>query len=181
MYGSVVAERYASALFEVSKRRGIQDEIDAHLGLASGLFDDTTFRKLLGSPKIRIDAKMDILKRGLEGVVNPLVLTLFELLLDRKRVDYLPEISASYTRSLEESKHIGRAEVRTAVPLDAEVEKKLTEALEAITEKKILLEKVVDNSLIGGVLVRMGDRLLDSTISTRLRDMREKLLAVKVH
>lgn len=181
MYGSVVAERYASALFEVSKRQGIQDEIDGHLGIARGLFEDATFRKLLGSPKVRIEAKMDILKRGLEGVVNPLILTLFELLLDKKRVNYLPEISASYTGLLEESKNIERAEIRTAVPLDGEVEKKLTAALEGITGKRILLEKVVDNSLIGGVLVRMGDKLLDSTIPTRLGDMREELLAVKVH
>ena len=181
MYGSVVSERYASALFEVSKRQGIQDDIDAHLGLARGLFDDRTFTKLLGSPKILIDTKMGILRKGLEGVVNPLVLRLFELLLIKKRVNYLPEISTTFTGMLEESKNIARAEVRTAVPLDGEIEKELQESLEGITGKKILMEKIVDDYLIGGVLVRIGDQLFDSTIRTRLRDMREKLLAVRVH
>lgn len=181
MYGSVVAERYASALFAVSQKKGIEDDIDAHLALAKGLFDDRTFTKLLGSPKILIDSKMEILRKGLEGVVNPLVLRLFELLLIRKRVGSLPEISTSFSRLLEESKNIARAEVRTAVPLDTELENKLRESLEGITGKKILMEKVVDDKLIGGVLVRIGDELLDSTIRTRLGDMKEELLAVRVH
>jgi F-type H+-transporting ATPase subunit delta len=114
-------------------------------------------------------------------VVNPLVLRLFELLLIRKRVSYFPEISTSFTRLLEESKNIARAQVRTAVPLDAELERKLQESLEGITGKKILLEKIVDKKLIGGVHVKIGDELLDSTIRTRLRDMKEQLLAVRVH
>jgi F-type H+-transporting ATPase subunit delta len=181
MQGSVVAERYASALFEVSKKKGLQDEIDAHLALAKGLFDDRAFTRLLGSPKILIDVKMEILRKGLEGVVDPLVLRLFELLLIRKRISQLPEISTSFTRLLEESKNIVRAQVRTAVPLGAEIEKKLQESLEGITGKKILIEKVVDDNLIGGVLVKMGDQLLDSTIRTRLGDMKEALLAVRVH
>jgi len=177
----VVSERYASALFEVAKRKGVQDQIESHLGLAAALFENDMLRRLLASPKVRNEEKMRILKRGLEGVVNPLVLNLLELLLEKKRVSYFPDIRSCYTGILEESKNIARAEVRTAIPLDAEVERKLTAALEKITGKHILLEKVVDRSLIGGVLVRIGDELLDSTIRTRLEDMREELLAAKVH
>jgi F-type H+-transporting ATPase subunit delta len=181
MQSGVVADRYASALFEVSREKGIQDEIDAHLGLAKGLFEDKAFKKLMGSPKILVEAKMDILRKALGDVVNPLVLRLFELLLQKKRVGYLPEIAASFTGKIEEFKNIARAEVRTAVPLDGEIESALRESLEGITGKKILMEKIVDKSLIGGVLVRIGDQLFDSTIRTRLGDMKEKLLAVRVH
>jgi F-type H+-transporting ATPase subunit delta len=181
MHGSVVAERYASALFEVAKKKGIQEEIDGDLGLAKGLFENVKLRKFLSSPKVGVEKKMDLLRRALKGVVNPLVFNLFELLLDRERVAHLPEISSVFTSILEESKGIERAEVRTAIPMDEEIEKKLQRTLEEMIGKKVLLEKHVDSSLIGGVLVRMGDQLLDSTVRTRLRDMREELLAVKVH
>lgn len=181
MHGSVVAERYASALFEVAKRKGIEDEINEHLGLVKGLFDEPAFRKLMASPRIRIEKKMESLGRGLEGVVDPLVLSLMGLLLDRKRVEHLPEISDVFTKMLEDARGIARAKVRTAVPLDEVIEKKLTEVLQQVTGKKIFMEKSVDKSLIGGVAVRVGDRLLDSTIRTRLGEMREELLAVKVH
>jgi F-type H+-transporting ATPase subunit delta len=103
------------------------------------------------------------------------------LLLDRKRVEHLPEISSVFTQMLEEARGIARAKVRTAIPLDEEIEKKLTDVLQQITGKKIFMEKFVDKSLIGGVAVRVGDRLLDSTIRTRLREMKEELLAVRVH
>jgi F-type H+-transporting ATPase subunit delta len=181
MYGSVVAERYASALFEVAKKKGLEDEIDGHLGLVKTLFGDPNFRKLLASPKIRVERKIDSLRRGLEGVVDPLVLRLMALLLDRKRVEHLPDISTAFTRMLEAARGIARAKVYTAAPLDADLERRLTDVLENITGKKILVEKHVDGSLIGGVSVRVGDSLLDSTIRTRLREMKEELLAVKVH
>jgi len=181
MYGSVVAERYASALFAVAKRKGIEDEINKNLGLVKGLFDEPAFRKLMLSPRIRFENKMESLGRGLEGVVDPLILSLMGLLLDRKRVEHLPEISDVFTQMLEEARGIARAKVHTAVPLDEEIEKKLTEVLQQITGKKIFMEKYVDKSLIGGVEVRVGDSLLDSTIRTRLREMKERLLAVKVH
>ena len=181
MYGSVVAERYASALFEVAKRKGVEDEVDRHLGLVKDLYKEPTFRKLLASPRIRVERKMESLRRGLEGVVNPLILRLAELLLDRKRVGHLPDISDAFTRMLEDQRGIARAKVHTAVPLDAELEKSLTDVLESITGKKIFMERHVDASLIGGVAVRVGDRLLDSTIRTRLKEMKEELLAVKVH
>jgi len=169
------------ALFHVARRGGLENEIDGHLALAKSLFENPGFRKLLGSPRVRVEAKMEVLRRGLEGVVNPLILRLFELLLDRKRVEYLPDISTSFTKVLEESKGIARADVRTSIALDAETEKKLRDALEGVTGKQILMEKHVDPSLIGGVLVRIGDQLLDSTVRTRLKEMKEKLLAVKVH
>lgn len=181
MHGSVVAERYASALFEVAKRKGLQEEIEGHLGLARGLFENPNLRKFLSSPNVGIEEKMALLRSGLEGVINPLIFNLFELLLDRKRVEHLPEISSVFTSLLEESKGIERAEVRTAIPMNREMERKLQRTLEKMIGKKILLEKHVDSSLIGGVLVRMGDQLLDSTVRTRLRDLREELLAVKVH
>lgn len=181
MQGSVVAQRYASALFEVAKRKGVQEEIDAHLGLASELYEDPKVRMFLESPKVRVEEKMGVVRRALEKVVNPLVLRLLALLLERKRVSYLPEISSTFAMVLEESKGIVRAEVRTAIPLDEETERKLREALSRVTGRKILMEKHVDSSLIGGVHVRMGDKLLDSSIRTRLRDMKEGLLAVKVH
>jgi F-type H+-transporting ATPase subunit delta len=181
MYGSVVAERYASALFEVAKKKGIEDEIAGHLGLVKGLFKDVSFGKLMMSPKIRVEKKMESLRRGLEGAVDPLILSLMGLLLDRKRVQHLPEISDAYTAMLEDARGIAKAKVRTAVPLDEEIESRLTQVLESITGKKIVVEKFVDKALIGGVAVRVGDRLLDSTIRTRLGEMRERLLALKVH
>jgi F-type H+-transporting ATPase subunit delta len=181
MYGSVVAERYASALFEVAKRKSLEDEIEVHLGLVKDLFEDIAFKKLMMSPRIRVENKMESLGRGLEGVVNPLILSLMGLLLDRKRVEHLPDISDAYTLMLEDMRGIARARVRTAIPLDEEIERRLTEVLEGVTGKRILLEKSVDTKLIGGVTVRIGDNLLDSTIRTRLREIKEELLAVKVH
>ncbi len=181
MQASVVAQRYASGVFAVARQRGVEEEVEAQLGMVSGLYKDRDLRRFLMSPKVRVEEKMRILRRGLEEAVNPLVLNLLSLLLERKRVDYLPEISSTFTDLLEESKGIARAELRTAVPLDGETENRLREVLEGITGKKILLEKRVDKSLIGGVVVRMGDKLLDSSIRTRLGDMKEALLAVRVH
>jgi len=130
---------------------------------------------LLESPKIPFSEKARILSQRLEGV-TPLAMNLAYLLVARGRLRIVEDIVIEYERLVDDQRGIAHAEVATAVPLDEEEKDKVIHRLGDIVGKEIVLSARVDPSLIGGLVARVGDKLIDGSTKSRLLSLRESLI-----
>lgn len=168
-----LARRYAQAIFELDKDRIAEWQSDLEKVISLG--QDATIAAYLENPNIHFEDKARLLHERL-GDINPLILNLVYLLLTRSRLDMLPDIAAEYQRLVDSYHGIERAEVTTAIPLDDEARRNLSQKLSDITGKKVIIEpEYVDTSLIGGVIVRVAGKLLDGSTRGKLAALKKEL------
>jgi ATP synthase F1 delta subunit len=129
----------------------------------------------LESPRINFEEKGRILRQGLEGV-NPLVMNLALLVVARGRLDLVADMVLEYGQLVDEQRGIAHAEVATAVPIELEDKDKLIRYLSDLVGLKIVLTERVDPSIIGGLVARVGDKIIDGSTRSRLLALRESLL-----
>lgn len=173
-----VARRYAAALFEQAEKSGTLTGAAEEMALAAEtVAQNGALRALLGQPLVTEERKKLALRNAFGDRVSPAVLAFLDLLVDKRRINLLPEVQREFARRVLEYRKIARAQAVTAVPLTPEQTTALERSLEARTGKDILLETDVDPAVMGGVLVRIGDTVLDGTVRGNLERLREQLLA----
>jgi F-type H+-transporting ATPase subunit delta len=168
------ARRYAQAVFDIAREKKELDKWQSDLNKVAALSGDATVLALLEDPKVPFEAKAKLLSGNL-GDIEPLALNLVYLLVARGRLGMLGDIAYEYQLLLDSYRGIERAEVTTAVALDAQDITELEERLGAMVGKKVVVEARVDSSLIGGVVARVGGKLLDGSTITKLMAMRKAL------
>jgi len=168
------ARRYAQAVFDIAREKKELDRWQSDLDRVAALGTDATVMALLAHPKVRFEDKAKILSERLKDI-NPLALNLVSLLVTRGRLGMIGDIAGEYRRLLDGYHGIERAEVTTAVALDDKDKEKLAEQLGAVVGKKVVLETKVDESLIGGIVARVGGRLLDGSVLSQLTAMKKTL------
>ena len=168
------ARRYAQAVFNIAREKKELDRWQADLNKVAGLGADATVMALLENPKVPFAAKAKLLSENL-GDINPLALNLVYLLMTRGRLSMIGDIAYEYQRLLDSYHGLERAEVTTAIALDDEDKKKLAGQLGVVVGKKIVVETRVDKSLIGGIVARVGGKLLDGSTISKLTAMRKAL------
>jgi F-type H+-transporting ATPase subunit delta len=176
-----VAARYTRALYIITERRG--DTVAALEDLKSVrdlLSPGSAVSAFLASPQVRQPDKHALLASALEGRTLRSVAIFADLLLRKKRLDLLAIISHEFEAMVERKQGIRRAHVVSAVALDEADRARLLAALERTTHSKIKLTSEVDASLLGGALVRMGDRVVDRTVRTLLEAIDYQLHQVAV-
>ena len=174
----VYAKRYAQAVFAIALEGGELDRWQSDLRKITGLGEDAAFMSWLESPKVHFDDKARLLSELLAGV-NPLALNLVYLLVTRGRLSMIGKIADEYQQLFDSYRGIGQAEVTTAIPLDEEDKLKLTERLGDVVGMKVVLKPKVDSSIIGGVIARLGDKLLDASTRSKLEALRTELAGMK--
>ena len=167
----VYGKRYAQAIFNIALERKELDRWQSDLEKIARLGEDAAFITLVESPKLYFNTKAKLLSERLSDI-NPLALNLVYLLVTRGRLNMVGDIADGYQRLLDSYRGIERAEVTTAIPLDDEDKQRLAERLGAIVDRSVVLKPEVDSSLIGGIVARVGGKLLDGST-------RSKLLALK--
>ncbi|OUM94924.1 MAG: ATP synthase F1 subunit delta [Thermobacillus sp. ZCTH02-B1] len=175
---SVAAKRYARALYEAAAQRNAVWDIELQFReLVEALEKDAEIRAFLGSPKFETSLKLSVLRHALEGRMDELLVNTVELLFKRGRLPELAAVYQAYSRIAEEGSGQARAIVYTARPLrDAELAA-VAEQFGKLTGKQVRAEQVVDPSLIGGVKVRIGDRLYDGSLSGKLARLEKELIS----
>jgi F-type H+-transporting ATPase subunit delta len=173
------ARRYAQAVFSIAREKKELERWQSDLDRIAALGKDATVMALFENPKVRFEDKARILSEGL-GDISPLALNLVYLLVSRGRLAMIGDIAGEYRRLLDGYHGIERAEVTTAVVLDDKDKARLEEQLGAVVGKKVVVETKVDKSLIGGIVARVGGRLLDGSTLSRLAAMRKALVAGEV-
>lgn len=177
MSNSVVAKRYATALFELAQQHGqtgsIQEEVKE---LNKAFRDNKELGELLGSPKFSSAKKKEIIANIFQGV-NPLVLNALNVLLDAKRMDEAQNVFGEFLDLADDAAGIAEAKVYSTRPLTEQE----SNALSATFAKKIgklslRIENIIDPSLIGGVRLQIGNQIYDSSLSAKLEKLQRKLI-----
>lgn len=171
----VAAKRHAQAAFQIALERDELEIWRGDLERLSALVKDPLLFAFLESPRINFEEKGRILRQGLEGV-NPLVMNLALLVVARGRLDLVADMVLEYGQLVDEQRGIAHAEVATAVPIELEDKDKLVGYLSDLVGLKIVLTERVDPSIIGGLVARVGDKIIDGSTRSRLLALRESLL-----
>lgn len=169
------ARRHAQAAFQIALERGELDLWRGDLERITAAIKDPQLYPLLENPKMPFSEKARILNLCLEGV-TPLAMNLAYLLVTRRRLGIVEDIVGEYQRLVDEHRGIAHAEVATAVPVDEELKDRLVHRLGAMLDREVVLSTRVDPSLIGGLVARVGDKLIDGSTKSRLLSLRESLI-----
>jgi F-type H+-transporting ATPase subunit delta len=169
-----VARRYAQAAFEVARERGQVDRWLAELERLVELLDRTEAGAFLAAPQVPFEAKQEFVERTLADFL-PEVRNFVLLLTRRRRIRLLPRIYEEFGQLANEYRGIVVAEVTSAVPLDDADKAVIIRQLSELTGRRAILRTQVDPSILGGLIVRIGDKLIDGSLRTRLERLRETL------
>lgn len=173
-----VAGRYAGALFEVAKERHLIDEFEAELEVVSQVVSGhKDLKRVINHPQINREDKKALLEKVFKNDVSKEVLNLLKVLVDRDREQVLDELKDEYTTIANEYRGIVEMTVTTASPLTNDEETKLADAFSHHLNKKLRIHAKVDPKVIGGVLVKIGNRLYDGTLSGKLERFSKELKA----
>jgi F-type H+-transporting ATPase subunit delta len=170
------ARRYAQAVFEMALEGKELEKWQADLQKMASAVSDAAFLAVLESPKIKLDDKIRLLSES-QGDISPMALNLVRLLITRGSIGMIGAISEEYQRLLDSYHGIETAEVITAVPLDDREMQKVTAKLGALVGKKVVLKSRVDASVIGGIVARVGGKLLDGSTRSQLAALKKGLVS----
>ncbi|WP_019535639.1 F0F1 ATP synthase subunit delta [Paenibacillus ginsengihumi] len=176
MSDAVVAKRYAKALFEIASEQGRISEVEAELkAVVEALKANPDIYKVIKNPTVEASAKKDILKQCFEAAVSEPVLNMLNLLIDRRREEALEFVVLDYVKIAGEA--LGQADgtVFTPVELSEAELSSIAAAFGELTGKQIRVKSVIDKSLLGGIQVRIGDRLYDGSLAGKLNRLQKML------
>jgi len=173
---SGAAKRYTQAVFSLAKEKGNFDQWSAELGELASIVSDPQAKVYLASPKVPVTQKQLLLDQTLANSSSE-IRNLATLLLQRNRLEIAPGIAEGFQDAVREERGIAVAEVTTAEPLDAEGQAIVRERLSQMVGKEIELRMKVDPAIIGGIIARIGDQLIDGSVLQQLRRLRTRLAA----
>lgn len=175
MIGSKVSKRYAKALFSLGQEDGNFEQYGQELSEFETFFrDNEDFRQVIVNPVFALEDRRKVLqvvldKTNFSGVVK----NFLNLLLDKNRMGVIEAIKAYYSQLTDEVSGIARAEIITARPLKQEALEKIERSLEELTSKKIKPEVREEKDLIGGIVVKIGDLVLDGSVRAQIEGLKE--------
>lgn len=178
MSSSGVAKRYASALFQLSKEHNLLDQMEAELRVVKEvLVDNAELNAVLKSPKLPIEKKKEILKNAFLQV-NTFVLNTLMLLIDRHRVNEITAVADEFIQLANEDRGIAEALVYTIRPLTDDERDALSSTFaKKVGKTSLRINNIVDSNLLGGVKVRIGNRIFDGSLSGKLERLERTLLS----
>ncbi|MFY0591456.1 ATP synthase F1 subunit delta [Roseivirga sp.] len=168
-----IASRYAKSLLDLAVEKGKLEEVNNDMVSFSRMIEESRdFVLMLKSPVITSDKKLAILNQVFEGKVSDLTLSIFQILTRKHREGYLPQIAEEFHHQYNFNLGIEEATVTTTFPLTDKLRAEFSNAVEKISNKKVELTEVIDETLIGGFVLKIGDRQIDDSVSSRLQALR---------
>jgi F-type H+-transporting ATPase subunit delta len=169
------ARRYAEAAFEIAERDGTVDGWRDALASAEALLSEPDLMRLLANPAVPTAARRQVLEQVAGDRVTGGPRRLLDLLVARGRIERLPEVAREFRRLVALREGLTQATITSAAPLTEPEVAALRERLAAMTGGRVDVTLAVDPALLGGVQVRLGDRLIDGSVRGRLERLRSKL------
>ena len=177
MIGSTIAKRYARAFFEIAEEEGKLENYYRELsGFCAIVEGNDDLKEFLANPIFDQAEKKSVIEEILKKTdISGITANFLKLLADKQRIVILGDIVESYRELMDGALKTVRVSVKTAFPLSPELIKKLQDGLEAQTGKEVHMTVAEDRSLLGGIVVRVGDTLYDNSIKTQLNNIRNLL------
>ena len=177
MIRDVAAKRYAEAAYLIARQDGTESAWLDGLSTMATLFGNPDAQAFLQNSRVPPAQKAQLVEKGLAGV-DPLVLNLGRLLLRRNKTALGPQIREAFQELVDEAKGISHATVTSAVPLTSDDVKAVTQRLTDMTGGEVVVSTEVDESILGGLVVRIGDRLIDGSTKSKLAALKQQLAGV---
>lgn len=174
---STAGRRYAEAVFELATRDDALDAYAEGLQTATAMLAQEHVLDVLRNPARPLRQRTEIVDSLLATRVPEPILKLVGLLVERGRIDQLTGVATEYRRMLNRQRGVVDAVAKTAMPLSPDETEALKKKVAQITGRTVDLRVEVDESLIGGITVRVGDTLYDASVRGRLERLRERLVA----
>jgi len=174
-----LAEIYATSLFELAEAKGGREAIEDVLGELQSILElarqDGKFNEFLASRTLGVEARRRSLKAIFDGKISPLTLQFLMLLNDKDRLSHLHPIVAAYDKLVQAK--FGRVEVDvySAQPISTDDLAKVKDRFQKATGKEAIIHPYTDESMIGGVKLRIGDKLIDASLALRMRRLKDQL------
>jgi F-type H+-transporting ATPase subunit delta len=171
-----VASRYAKSLLGLADEKGVLEQVQQDMALfARVCHENPTLVAVLKNPIIKQNKKLGILNGIFSGKVNGMTLAIFEIITRKNRSNVLPSVAEAFKRQYQVMKGIEPALVVTPVAIDEALRNEFKSLVKKISGKtEVDLKEKIDTSLIGGYLLRIGDRQVDETLKGKLKDLERK-------
>ena len=169
------ARRYAQAAFELALEKGELEQWLDDLTLLADAVSNREFIDFLAQPRVTAEAKVRVVREALGDAVGPLALNLMSLLATRDIAHILGAITDQFQELLDSHRGIERAEVVSAVELSDDERAGVSQMLSTMTGSDVRLTARVDANILGGMIVRIGDRVMDGSARSKFQAMRREL------
>ena len=174
----VSGKRYAQAIFQLAVQQDQVDQWAGDLDAISQVLQDEEFSSFLSHAQVPLAEK----NRSIEAVfpdTNPLVRNLVALLISRGSAKLIGDVHLSYSQLVDEYRGRQRVEVTSAVPLDAGEVERISRFVSALIQKEVVVSTEVDEAILGGVIIQVGDQLLDGSVRSRLESLRRQVRSAR--
>ena len=174
MSNSRASIRYAKATLDYAVEKKTADKIDADMRkVAATISENSELQQLLSSPVVKNEVKKNSLAAIFKGS-HEITMGLINTLADNKRIDLLQEVAFKYIIQYEKMKAEDVAVVTTAVPLSAALEKQVLAKVKELTGSKVSLENKIDENIVGGFVLRIGDLQYDASVANKLNTLKRE-------
>ncbi|TDE04311.1 ATP synthase F1 subunit delta [Flavobacterium sandaracinum] len=175
MASTRAAIRYATAILDLANSKGVAEVVNNDMKLiASTINGNLELSTFIQNPTLKVEVKEKALLEVFAGI-DVVTQGLFHLLFENKRFEILEGIATEYSKLSDVMNGIEVAKVTTAIPMDAALEAKVKATIATLSDKKITIENTVDASIIGGFILRIGDKQYNASIANRLQVLKREL------
>lgn len=173
---AIVIRRYAKALYGLAAEKGKADSVENELSQLHELFEKSEpLADFMDNPNISAEAKADVIRQAFDGTLSAYVYNTVRLLLERGRELLIPDLFHAYVEIADEAQGRASALVTSTRALTEEEQNHISEVFSRVTGKRIRVSSEVDESLLGGLTVRIGDRLFDGSLKGKLDRLQKQL------
>lgn len=178
MSKQLVSKRYALALFQLAQEQNAVNEFEEQLLVIKKVFEENReLLVMLKHPKVSFEQKQTLLKEAFSAML-PQIQNTLSILLDRHRTDVIVDMAAEFAELANEAKGIAEAKIYSVRPLTEDEGQALSQTFaQKIGRQSLKIQNIVDKSLIGGVKLRIGNRIYDGSVSGKLERIQRELLA----
>lgn len=175
MASTRAAIRYAKAILDLANSKGVAEAVNNDMiTIASAIENNSELSAFILNKTTRVEVKENALLEVFQNI-NGVTKGLFHLLFENKRFEILEAIALEYNKLFDESNGVETAKVTTAIPMDAALEAKVLAKVATLSDKKITIENIVDPSIIGGFILRIGDKQYNASVANRLQVLKREL------
>lgn len=173
MSQSIIAYRYAKALIDLANEQGVVNEVNTDMSFFEEVCEQNDeFTAVMASPIVRHEKKFGILRKIFENRVNKVTFSIFNVLTTKNRENLILPIAQEFQKLFNDQNGIQKVQVSSAEKLNEKQLSDLNKIVESAVNKKVILEERIDESLIGGYVLRVGDTQIDTSVKKKLNDLK---------
>lgn len=181
MNESIISVRYTKALFSLALDKGLLDVVKNDMETVYFVMNESEeLQNIFQNPVLNASHKNEIVKLIFKSF-NKITISFIGILIKNRREEYLHDISRNFLEKYKHYKGIETANLTTAVSVDKKMLEKVKELIKKLIKKEIEISNQIDNRIIGGFLIRVGDRQIDATVQTNLNIIKRKLLNTTIN